>query len=319
MKNEKLLERVRQVMRLRHYSYQTEKSYSYWIRNFVRFHNYQSLDQLCAQDIEPYLSYLALERKVASATQNQAFNALIFLFRKVLHQEDIKVAGVVRAKQPQRVPVVFSREEVRKIFTILDQPNKLVAALLYGSGMRLMEVIRLRVKDVDMDYKAITVRDGKGNKDRVTVLPNKVLPALRYQLARRRELHEDDLRRGYGEVHMPHALSRKYPGEAKSFHWQYIFSSAVISADPDSGTLKRHHVSPRTVQKALKRAIRQQGIDKMGSCHTLRHSFATHMLERGYDIRTVQELLGHSDVKTTQIYTHVIKRVGLGVRSPMGS
>lgn len=256
---------------------------------------------------------------MASSTRNQAFNALIFLFRKVLHQEDIKVAGVVRAKQRQKVPVVFSREEVRKIFTILDQPNKLVAALLYGSGMRLMEVIRLRVKDVDMDSKSITVRDGKGNKDRVTVLPNKVLPALRYQLARRRELHEEDLRRGYGEVFMPHALSGKYPSEAKSFHWQYIFCSSVLATDPDTGTLKRHHVSPRTVQKALKRAIRHQGIDKMGSGHTLRHSFATHMLKRGYDIRTVQELLGRSDVRTTRIYTHVLKRGGLGVCSPINS
>ena len=259
-----------------------------------------------------------MKRNVSAATQNQAFNALVFLFKHVLNYAEVQVEGVVRAKQPQRIPVVFTRDEVRRIFAALDNPYKLIAGLLYGSGMRITEVMRLRVKDVDFNYKSIIVRDGKGGKDRTTVLPDRVASALKYRIVKRRKLHEFDLQEGFGEVFMSKALSKKYPAEAKSFHWQYVFEAGKRSVDPRSGREMRHHLSPRTMQRAIKRAMRQQRIEKLGSCHTLRHSFATHMLEQGYDIRTVQELLGHNDVKTTQIYTHVLKRGGLGVNSPLG-
>jgi len=317
MADQRLLERVRAVIRTRHYSLSTEKTYCYWIRFFVRFHAYQSLEQISVDDIAPFLTHLAVKRNVSAGTQNQAFNALIFLFKHVLNYKDVQVEGVVRAKQPQRVPVVFTREEVRGILGVLENPYKLVVGLLYGSGMRISEVMRLRVKDVDFNYRSIVVRDGKGGKDRATVLPDRVMGALKYQIVKRRKLHEFDLQEGFGEVFMPNALSKKYPAEAKSFHWQYVFEAARRSTDPRSGREMRHHLSPRAVQRVLKRAMRQLQIEKLASCHTLRHSFATHMLEQGYDIRTVQELLGHNDVKTTQIYTHVLKRGGLGVNSPL--
>lgn len=317
MADQRLLERVRAAIRTRHYSLSTEKTYCYWIRFFVRFHAYQSLEQISTKDIPSFLTYLAVKRNVSAGTQNQAFNALIFLFKHVLNYKEVQVEGVVRAKQPQRIPVVFTRNEVNLILGALENPYRLIAGLLYGSGMRLAEAIRLRVKDVDFNYKSITVRDGKGGKDRTTVLPDRVVAALKYQIDCRRKLHVLDLDEGYGEVFMPKALSKKYPAEAKSFHWQYIFASVRRSVDPRSGREMRHHMSPRTMQRAIKRVMRQQGIEKLGSCHTLRHSFATHMLEQGYDIRTVQELLGHNDVKTTQIYTHVLKRGGLGVNSPL--
>lgn len=317
MADQRLLERVRAVIRTRHYSMSTEKTYCYWIRFFVKFHAYQSLEQISVDDIPPFLTHLAVKRNVSAGTQNQAFNALIFLFKHVLGIQDVCVEGVVRAKQPQRIPVVFTREEIQRILGALDKPYRLIAGLLYGSGLRLTEVIRLRVKDVDFQYKAIIVRDGKGGKDRTTVLPERVIPALKNQINRRRTLYELDVSEGFSEVFMPKALSQKYPAEAKSFHWQYIFASAKRSFDPRSGREMRHYISPRTMQRAMKRAMRDQGIEKLGSCHTLRHSFATHMLEQGYDIRTVQELLGHNDVKTTQIYTHVLKRGGLGVNSPL--
>jgi len=317
MTDQRLLERVRNAIRVRHYSLSTEKTYCYWVRAFVRFHDYQSLEQITTEDIPPFLTDLAVKRNVSAATQNQAFNALLFFFKQVLNYQDVKIEGVVRAKQSQRIPVVFTRDEVRQILGVLDNPYKLIAGLLYGGGMRISEVMRLRVKDVNFDYKSIIVRDGKGGKDRTTVLADRVVRALRYHIVKRRKLHEFDLQEGFGEVYMPKALSKKYPAEAKSFHWQYVFEAAKCSIDPRSGREMRHHLSPRSMQRAVKRAIRQLNIEKLASCHTFRHSFATHMLEQGYDIRTVQELLGHSDVKTTQIYTHVLKRGGLGVNSPL--
>jgi len=300
MTDQCLLERVRAAIRVRHYSLSTEKTYSYWIRFFVRFHAYQSLEQIPVDDIAPFLTHLAVKRNVSASTQNQAFNALIFLFKHVLNYKDVQVEGVVRAKRPQRVSVVFTREEVHGILGVLENPYKLVVGLLYGSGMRISEVMRLRVKDVDFNYRSIVVRDGKGGKDRTTVMPDRVMSALKYQIVKRRNLREFDLQEGFGEVFMPNVLSKKYPAEARSFHWQYVFEAARRSTDPRSG-----------------REMRQLKIEKLASCHTLRHSFATHMLEQGYDIRTVQELLGQSDVKTTQIYTHVLKRGGLGVNSPL--
>jgi len=317
MTDQRLLERVRNAIRVRHYSISTEKTYCYWARAFIRFHDYQSLEQITTEDIPPFLTHLAVKRNVSAATQNQAFNALIFLFKNVLNFQDVCVEGVVRAKQPQRIPVVFTRDEVQRILTALNNPYKLIAGLLYGSGMRISEVMRLRVKDVDFNYKSIIVRDGKGGKDRTTVLPDRVISALKYHIVKRRKLHEFDLQEGFGEVFMPKALSKKYPAEAKSFHWQYVFEAARRSIDPRSGREMRHHLSPRAMQRVLKRVIRRLKIERLASCHTLRHSFATHMLEQGYDIRTVQELLGHNDVKTTQIYTHVLKRGGLGVNSPL--
>lgn len=317
MTDQRLLERVRNAIRVRHYSLSTEKTYCYWVRAFVKFHDYQSLEQITTEDIPPFLTDLAVKRNVSAATQNQAFNALVFLFKQVLNYQDVTIEGAVRAKQSQRIPVVFSRDEVRGILSVLENPYKLIGGLLYGSGMRISEVMRLRVKDVNFDYKSIVVRDGKGAKDRVTVLPDRVVKALKYHIFKRRKLHEFDLQEGFGEVYMPKALSKKYPSEVKSFHWQYVFEAARRSIDPRSGHEMRHHLSPRSMQRAIKRAMRQLNIEKLASCHTLRHSFATHLLEQGYDIRTVQELLGHNDVKTTQIYPHVLKCSGLGVNSPL--
>jgi integron integrase len=313
----KLLDRVHSVARLRHLSLSTERTYSDWIRRFILFHRKRHPAEMGAEEIRQFLSHLAVEANIAASTQNVALCALLFLYRDVLGVGLPFVGGIERAKRPSRLPAVFARPEVDALLSHLPGTYRLVGGLLYGSGLRLAEALRLRVKDLDFDYGEILVRDGKGEKDRRTLLPRPLAEPLRRQLGRVKALHDLDLQEGYGEVYLPYALARKYPNAAKEWGWQYVFPSSKLSIDPRSGVTRRHHASPDSVQREAKRALRRAGIAKHGGCHTLRHSFATHLLEDGYDLRTIQELLGHSDVRTTQIYTHVLNRGGRGVRSPL--
>jgi integron integrase len=313
----KLLDRVREAVRTRHYSRRTEQAYVSWVRRFVIFHGKRHPAALGEVEVGQFLTYLATRKDVAASTQNQALNALVFLYRHVLETPLDPVDGVVRAKRPARLPVVFTREEVTAVLAGLSGTSALVGGLLYGSGLRLLEALRLRVKDLDFAAGQVIVRDGKGMKDRVTPLPMKLREPLQQHLRRIRLLHRQDLSEGGGSVYLPHALARKYPQAAVSWAWQYVFPSTRRSVDPRGGEVRRHHAPESSIQKAVKRAIGRAGIEKHGSCHTLRHSFATHLLECGYDIRTVQELLGHQDVRTTMIYTHVLNRGALGVRSPL--
>jgi integron integrase len=314
----KLLDQVREVLRLRHYSIRTEQSYCDWIRRYIRFHQMKSRAELSPGEakVEQFLSDLAVNGRVAAATQNQAFNALLFLYREVLHQPFENVQAV-RAKRPVRVPTVLTAEEVKQVIQAMSGTPQLVAKLLYGSGLRLMEALRLRVKDLDFEMKQLTVRDGKGAKDRYTVLAEGVIPTLREHLAVVRLTHEEDLRAGYGAVYLPGALERKYPNAAREWGWQYVFPARDLSKDPRSGVTRRHHLDEATINKAIKAAVVRVGITKQASSHTFRHSFATHALQRGADIRTIQELLGHNDVSTTMIYTHVLRQGGSGMRSPL--
>jgi integron integrase len=270
-----------------------------------------------SKEITTFLTNLAVEGHVAASTQNQAFNALLFLYRQVLKLEMPGVKDTVRARQPRRLPVVLTREETEAVIARLSHTNRLVASLLYGSGLRLMEAIRLRVKDVDFARNELIVRDGKGEKDRITMLPQSISSALELHLQDVKRLHEQDLKAGHGEVYLPYALERKYKNAAREFGWQYVFPDSKISNDPQTGKRRRHHILEQNVQRAVKKAVKDAGVNKNATCHTFRHSFATHVLENGYDIRTVQELLGHKDVRTTMIYTHVLNRGGRGVRSPL--
>jgi integron integrase len=317
MDQPKLLDRVRAVARVRHLSLSTEDNYCNWIRRFILFHRKRHPSEMGVEEIRQFLSHLAVEANVAASTQNQALCALLFLYRDVLRVELPYVEGIERARRPARVPVVFTRQEVERLLAQLNGTPKLIASLLYGSGLRLMEALRLRVKDVDFDYGQITVRSGKGEKDRRTILPRPLTEPLRHQLARVKLLHEQDLREDFGAVNLPYALARKYPNAAREWAWQYVFPAANLSTDPREGIKRRHHASPDSVQRAVKRAVRRAGITKQGGCHTRRHSFATHLLEDGYDLRTIEELLGHADVRTTMIYTHVLNKGGRGVRSPL--
>ena len=317
MSQPKLLDRVRSVARVRHLSLSTEKTYADWIRRYIIFHGKQHPSGMGAEHIRRFLSHLAVDGRVSASTQNQALCALLFLYRDVLRVELPYVEGIERAKRPARVPVVFTRQEVERLLGRLSGTYSLIASLLYGSGLRLMEALRLRVKDVDFDDRQIVVRAGKGEKDRRTLLPLPLAEPLRLQIERARLLHEQDLRDGLGAVYLPYALERKYPKAARGWAWQYVFPSLKLSSDPRDGVIRRHHASPDSVQQEVKRALRRAGITKPGGCHTLRHSFATHLLEDGYDLRTIQELLGHSDVRTTMIYTHVLNKGGRGVRSPL--
>ena len=270
-----------------------------------------------AEEVKAFLSHLATEMNVAASTQNQALSALLFLYQEVLKQDIGWIDQVDRVRKPKRVPVVLSRDEVNKIFLHLNGTSKLMAVLLYGSGLRLMECVRLRVKDIDFAYAQITIRDAKGGRDRVTMLPTNLAQALQRHLLKRRSQHEQDLADGFGKVYLPYALARKYPNASGQWMWQYVFASSRVSTDPRSGEKQRHHFTESILQRAVKEAISRARINKPATCHTLRHSFATHLLERGYDIRTVQELLGHKDVSTTMIYTHVLNRPGIGVKSPL--
>ena len=313
----KLLDEVRGVIRFKHYSYRTEETYIDWIKRFIHFHGKRHPQEMGAAEISAFLTHLAVNRGVAASTQNQALSALLFLYQQVLKVDVPWLQDVERASRGKKLPVVFTKEEVRKVLAAMEGTYRLMAMLLYGSGLRLMECVRLRVKDVDFGFNHILVRDGKGFKDRVTLLPDNVKEPLQRHLARVKLLHEEDLADGFGEVHLPFALERKYPRANRAWGWQYVFPASKRSADPRTGAIRRHHVVGKALQNAVKEAIRKAEIMKPGSCHTFRHSFATHLLENGYDIRTVQELLGHKDVSTTMIYTHVLNKPGLGVKSPL--
>lgn len=313
----KLLDRVRALMRMRHYSYETEKRYIYWIRHYIGFHNIRNPAEMSAAEVEAFLSHLAVERRVSASTQNQALAALLFLYRDVLSVDLLWLEKFIPAKKSARVPVVLTKDEVKQIIGELSGTNWLIANLLYGSGLRLVEALRLRVKDLDFGFKQIVVRDGKGAKDRFTVLPTKLIEPLQKQLEKTRKLHEQDLRGGLGKVEMPFALARKYPNAETEWAWQYVFPSRVLSVNPRTGIKGRHHVSAASLQKPFKEVLRKSLIPKNASPHTLRHSFATHLLQDGCDIRTIQDLLGHKEISTTMIYTHVLQNNRLGVISPV--
>ena len=313
----RLLDQVRSRIRFKHYSIRTEQAYVDWIKRFIRHFDKRHPREMGAEEVRVFLSHLAVEGRVAASTQNQAKSALLFLYKEVLGVELPWLNKVEAAKTSRRLPVVLTRSEVAVLLSRMEGVTGLVAHLLYGTGMRIMEGLRLRVKDMDFGRGEILVRDGKGAKDRVTMLPAILAPELREHLAGVRETHNRDLAAGHGEVHLPNALDRKYPSAGREWCWQYVFPSAGLSVDPRSGAVRRHHVMDQAVQRAIRQAVRNAGIDKPATPHTLRHSFATHLLESGYDIRTVQELLGHSDVSTTMIYTHVLNRGGRGVASPL--
>ncbi|HVN79816.1 MAG TPA: integron integrase [Terriglobia bacterium] len=315
----RLLDQLRAAIRVRHYSIRTEESYVRWVREFILFHHKRHPEDLGEAEVSRYLTHLAVNHKVTASTQNQALSALLFLYRNVLKRELGQFKDIEKAKRPQRLPMVFTREEVRAVLAQLEGTEWLMASLLYGAGLRLMECLRLRTKDLDFSYRQVVVRDGKGQKDRVTPLPEALIKPLQRHLERVKALHTADLKEGFGEVYLPDALARKYPNACREWGWQYVFPSSKRSVDPRSGAVRRHHQDENTLQRAVGAAVRRAGLIKPGSCHTFRHSFATHLLEDGYDIRTVQELLGHQDVRTTMIYTHVMNKGGKGVRSPLDS
>lgn len=317
MPERKLLDQVSDVARLRHLSLRTEETYRSWIRRFIIFHGKRHPRELDAESIRSFLTHLAVKDHVAASTQNQAFNSLLFLYKQVLKVDLPKIEGVERARRSTRLPVVFTREEAASVIAHLRGVDRLVVSLLYGSGLRIMEAVRLRTKDVDFSRNEIIVVDGKGEKDRRTILPDAIKSALAVQLESVKQLHREDGKQGFGEVYLPYALERKYKFAAREFAWQFLFPANKRSTDPRTGKERRHHLSELNVQRAVKRALIESKINKSASCHTFRHSFATHLLEDGYDIRTVQELLGHKDVRTTMIYTHVLNKGGRGVRSPL--
>ena len=310
-----LIGRVTKEIRYLHYSIRTEQNYTQWIIRFLVFHKGKAINGLTAPEIKKYLEYLALERGVSASTQNQALNAIVFLFKNVLKKEPGVIGDFIRAKRPVRLPVVLSKNEVTRLLTMLPDMYSLMAGLLYGCGLRVMECVRLRVKDIDFDQSQVMIRDGKGQKDRITMLPDRYKRLLQNQLQRVQQIHSNDLKRGFGEVYIWPSLERKYPKIAHEWIWQYVFPSSKLSVDPRSGRTRRHHIHESVLQRHIKSTSRKAGINKRVTCHTLRHSFATHLLENGYDIRTVQELLGHADVSTTMIYTHVLNKPGLAVKS----
>ena len=311
------LEQVRQVILCKHYSIKTEHTYLRWIKNFIHFHNKRHPLDMGADEVGAYLNHLAIDRHVAPATQRTALNALVFMYREVLKRPIEEAISFTYANKPPRIPTVFSHQEASAVLAQLEDHYYVMAALLYGAGLRVMECVRLRIKDVDFNLKQLVVRNGKGNKDRVTPLPEKIIPRLQQAIAHAKKLQAYDLAEGYGAVYLPYALSRKYPNAATELAWQYVFPARQRAVDPRSEIVRRHHIGEQSLQRAVKRAIKLAGIDKQASCHTFRHSFATRLLEMNYDIRTVQTLLGHADVKTTEIYTHVIGRGALAVTSPL--
>jgi integron integrase len=316
LKYKSYFDSIRKKIRVLHYSIRTEKAYTDWVRRFICFHNLKDPQTMNSEDVSEYLGFLATVRNVASSTQNQAMNALVFFFGKVLKKGLEDFSNFDRAKRPKRLPTVLNREEVKRLLANLNGTFQIMAGIIYGSGMRLLECLRLRVKDIDLEKKIITVRDGKGAKDRVTTLPEKYREPLKAHIKKTKAIHNDDLKRGFGETYLPDALAVKYPAAPKEWGWQYVFPSTRLSVDPRSNKVRRHHIHENVLQKAVKDAVKSAGLPSSVSVHTLRHCFATHLLEAGYDIRTVQELLGHSDVATTMIYTHVLNRPGVAVKSP---
>jgi len=315
----KLLPEIRDIMRRLHYSINTERTYCDWITRYIHFHHMQVRETLLIEPekkVEEYLTYLAVQANVAASTQNQAFNALVFLYKRVL-AHPLEGVEATRSRKTQRIPVVLTREEVKQILSLLESTSGLLVKLLYGCGLRITEAVRLRVKDIDYGYKQVTVRNGKGMQDRVTPFPASVEPLLCNHLERVKTIHTQDLAAGYGTVYLPYALARKYPNAETEWNWQYVFPSSKLSTDPRSGRIQRHHIDQSVVNKAIKQAVQTLGITKKVSAHTFRHSFATHLLQRGTDIRTIQSLLGHKDLETTMIYTHVLKQGGEGVMSPL--
>ena len=314
----KFLDQAREQIRLRHYSIRTEESYLGWMKRYIRFHGMRHPMDLGANELEAFLSSLAMERDVSASTQDQALSALLFMYRVVIGVNMPWLDEIVRAKRPKRLPTVLSEDEVRLLLGKLDDEMWLVASVLYGGGLRLMEAMRLRVKDIDLARHSITIHSGKGDKDRNTVLPDSLVKPLKHQIARVRELHSADIVAGAANVYLPHGLAIKYPHARKELGWQYLFPAEKLGRDPRGGAIRRHHIDQKRVQRAIRKAAAAAGFDKHVTPHTLRHSFATHLLERGTDIRTIQELLGHSDISTTMIYTHVVGRVGgKGVLSPL--
>jgi len=313
----KLLDRVREAIRVRHYSPRTEESYIGWLKRFIVFHGTRHPDEMGESEIEEFLTHLATQGKVSASTQNQALAAILFLYRNVLERALNWIEPAVRAKRPERLPVVLTRQEVRDVLGLVNGVPRLVLSLLYGSGLRLMEALCLRIKDLDFERNEILIRDGKGRKDRVTMLPRTSNESIQKHLAQVRCVYELDLREHAGRVILPDALVRKYPNADREWGWQYVFPASSRFFDRTAGIERRHHVHETVIQKAMKEAVRRSGIAKPATCHSLRHSFATHLLESGYDIRTVQELLGHRDVSTTMIYTHVLNKGGHGVQSPV--
>lgn len=316
-KSPKLLDQVRETIRTKHYSYRTEQTYADWIKRFILFNNKRHPKDMGAEEIQVYITYLANERKVASSTQNQALSAIVFLYKYVLQKEIIIPSDIIRPNRPERLPTVLSHQEAMSVIDKMKGTTKLITQPLYGSGLRITECLRLRIKDLDFANHQIIVRDGKGENDRATVLPDSLVSGLKSQIEITRLIHQKDLKEGFGEVSLPYALAQKYPNAPKEFSWQYVFPSMNRSVDPVSKRTKRHHLDVTVVQKAVRQAVLAAGLDKPISPHTFRHTFATQLLQNGYDIRTVQELLGHKDVKTTMIYTHVLQRGAGAVKSPL--
>jgi integron integrase len=318
-KNRRLLDEVHEFMRLNHYSLHTERAYCDWIKRFIHFHSMKCRDDLDGGEakIEQYLTHLAINGNVSPATQNQAMNALVFLYKRILKQPLDGQINAIRAQKKQNIPVVLSKNEVALVISLIIGTPQLVVKLLYGSGLRIVEAIRLRVHDIDYDLKEITVRSGKGDKDRITTFANSVIPLLQNHLATVKTMHQQDISKGGGAVYLPYALAKKYPKAAKEWQWQYVFPANRLSVDPRSGIIRRHHMDPSVINRAIKIAVKKSYIHKRVSAHTFRHSFATHLLQRGTDIRTIQALLGHSDVSTTMIYTHLLQQGGHGISSPL--
>ena len=312
----KLIDQVRIAIQTRHYSRRTEKTYVNWILQYILFHNKKHPQEMGENEVNQFLSHLATKRNVSASTQNQALSAILFLYKNVLHKELGDFGDVIRAKISRKIPVVFTKEEVKNILTNLAGEKQLMAYLLYGSGLRLTECLRLRVKDVDFNNKQIIVRDGKGEKDRVTLLSEIIIPHLKKHLTKVRKIHKADTENGFGTTNLPYALERKYPNASKEWHWSYVFPSIKTVIDNKTGEVKRHHLNESVLQRSVKKAIKQAHVEKHGGCHTFRHSFATHLLENGYDIRTIQDLLGHKNLQTTMVYTHVMNKGPMGVKSP---
>lgn len=313
----KLLDLVRNCLRAKHYSIRTEESYISWIRRFILFHKKRHPAEMNTPEIRDFLNHLSIDLEVASSTQNQALNAIIFLYREILRIPIERIEEIEWAKKPRRIPLALTKQEIETLFQYLNGTKLLMAQILYGSGLRLMECVRLRIKDIDFNQLQITVRDGKGFKDRVTVLSESLIPDIQQQFVQAKHIHQQDIQEGFGAVYLPYALAKKYPNANREFIWQYVFPSPKLSLDPRSGFIRRHHISERTLQQAVKEAVLLSGILKPISCHTLRHSFATHLLEQGQNIRAIQELLGHKDIKTTMLYTHITKKGSQGIYSPL--